>query len=176
MIHNKTIRSATPEDASRIAEIHIAAWRAAYTHFIPQDVLDHLDHAEWEEKTRNRISEGCNFLVSEVDGTTAAYALWLPFPRSIDWPHKNLISSLYCHPDFFGQGHGTALIRACARLAKEKGHTGMMIEVFKDNVRTLALYERLGGRKISEGTFTFEGKAYPDILLAFDDLDILVDG
>ena len=170
------IRPATPEDASRIAEVHIAAWKAAYIHFIPQVVLDNLNHSQWEEKTRNHISEGAHFLLSEAEGVTAAYALWLPFPRSIDWPHKNLISSLYCHPDYFGQGHGTKLIRACARLAQKQEHTGMMIEVFKDNVRTLALYERLGGRQISEGTFTFEGKPYPDILLAFDDLDALASG
>ncbi len=44
------IRPATFEDASRLAEIHIASWQAAYADLLPADFLDGLSE-ELEKRT-----------------------------------------------------------------------------------------------------------------------------
>ena len=36
------VRPARPEDARRIAEIHVETWRATYPGVVPQEVLDEL--------------------------------------------------------------------------------------------------------------------------------------
>src|SRR5712671_5908516 len=47
------IRSARPEDALRIATIHVDAWRAAYRGIIPDEYLGSLSieerHAAWQQ-------------------------------------------------------------------------------------------------------------------------------
>lgn len=49
------IRLAEPADAKAIAAIQIAAWRAAYGHFLPARFLDRLDVDDRAAQWQNRI-------------------------------------------------------------------------------------------------------------------------
>ncbi|MBL8067695.1 MAG: GNAT family N-acetyltransferase [Armatimonadetes bacterium] len=80
---------------------------------------------------------------------------------------QNTVASLYVHPDFYRQGLGTALLRACANKALERGHEGMMIGVFRDNVRAKNFYLKLGAELFKAGWFAVDGIKYPEEILIF---------
>lgn len=46
------IRLAVPEDADRIAQVHIASWRETYHGIIPTMYLKHLSHDKREQVWR----------------------------------------------------------------------------------------------------------------------------
>jgi hypothetical protein len=52
-----SIRSAVPQDATRIAEVHVASWRVAYRGLMPDNLLQQLDAESranvWRELLEN---------------------------------------------------------------------------------------------------------------------------
>lgn len=188
------IRPATPQDAPHIATIKIESWRSAYAHIINPQTLANLNHTQETQKFLDRIQNQEHILVAtNKDNQTVAYSLWiqlqshtLPQGEGLreghntktasltviqsDWPYPNMLASLYCLPAHTGQGIGTTLIRANAQLAFRNHHQGMMIGVFNQNTRAKALYTKLGAEFVKETTFTVDGIAYPDELLAFHNL------
>ena len=57
--------------------------------------------------------------------------------------------SLASHPEGRGRGIGTALVQAAEVLASQRHCRVLRLEVRCDNQRAIALYERLGYRRIS---------------------------
>ncbi|MFM9874155.1 MAG: N-acetyltransferase family protein [Fimbriimonadaceae bacterium] len=172
------IRPATPQDAPHIATIKIDSWRKAYAQIIRPETLANLNHKQETQKFLQRIIDKEHILVAtNPQNQPIAYSLWIQLPHSnfiqTDWPLQNMLASLYVHPNHTGQGIGTALIRANAQLAINNKHQGMMIGVFTKNTQAKTLYTRLGAQFIKETTFTVDGTAYPDELLAFHNLNDL---
>jgi GNAT superfamily N-acetyltransferase len=125
-----TIRPATPEDARKLAEVHVASWRAGYKDLVPDEYLarQSVDHryAQWQEILAD---PGNAVLVTgEIDGFIAFE------------PETREIRALYLAPAKFRQGIGTALLTA-AHDALE-GDTALW--VFEGNERALAFYARHG--------------------------------
>lgn len=167
------IRKAQVEDAEAIAHVKIQSWRKGYAHIISPDHLSSLNIKTESEKFRTRIEQGDFLLVAQVDDAVVAYSLWMPYPFNEDWPHKNMLASLYVLPEFEGRGIATALIRENANHALSQGHSGMMIGVFTGNSRAKSLYIHLGAEFLSAGTFEVGGIPYPDEIYAFNDLKSL---
>lgn len=57
------------------------------------------------------------------------------------------ITLLAVHPDFQGHGVGHALLEACIRVAKERKMTSIRLEVRRDNLAAIRLYEAHGFTK-----------------------------
>jgi L-amino acid N-acyltransferase YncA len=53
-----TVREATPSDATEIARIQLATWRAAYRDLLPAELLDALDESEAAATWRHTIEHG----------------------------------------------------------------------------------------------------------------------
>lgn len=168
-----TIRLVIESDAESIAQIKIESWRKGYAHIISPDHLSSLNIKTESEKFRTRIEQGDFLLVAQLSGAVVAYSLWMPYPFNKDWPHKNMLASLYVLPEFEGRGIATALIRENARHALTQRHSGMMIGVFTENIRAKSLYIHLGAEFWSAGTFEVGGIPYPDEVYAFNDLKSL---
>jgi GNAT superfamily N-acetyltransferase len=124
------IRAATPADARKIAEVHVASWQAGYQGLVPdwylaRQSVDHR-HGQWVDIL---ASEESSVLVAgEIDGFIA----FVPAQREI--------RALYVAPDRFGQGVGTSLLQA----AHAELHTGTALWVFEGNERALSFYARHG--------------------------------
>ncbi len=58
------------------------------------------------------------------------------------------VYSLATQPEARGQGVGTALLRAAVAAARRRGCRVLRLEVRADNAAAIALYERLGYRRI----------------------------
>lgn len=143
-----SVRSPTPQDAARIAEVHIAAWRTAYADVMPADYLAGLDAVRLAERWTEDILEpatGVTNLVGEIDGTIQAISTVGPFRDHalIDDPSGELWM-INAHPDAFGTGIATTLHRWALDQLRSDGHHRAALWVVDDNPRARRFYEREG--------------------------------
>jgi GNAT superfamily N-acetyltransferase len=125
-----TIRRATPADARKIAEVHVASWKAGYEGLVPDWYLARQSvgrrHAQWQEILARPSSTV--LVAGEIDGFIAFE------------PETGEIPVLYVAPDRFGQGVGTQLLQA----AHDALPGGTALWVFEGNERALSFYARHG--------------------------------
>ncbi|MDH3299763.1 MAG: GNAT family N-acetyltransferase [Acidimicrobiia bacterium] len=143
-----TVRSPNAEDAERMGEVHVAAWRMAYTGVMPADYLAALDERRSAERWARNITNptsGVTNLVAEVDGTIQAIATVGPFRdhKSIDDPSGELWM-INVHPDAVSTGIATALHRRALDQLRSDGHHRAALWVVDDNPRARRFYEREG--------------------------------
>jgi len=125
-----TIRRATPADARRIAEVHVASWQVGYKELVPDWYLARQSvdkrQAQWDEIL---AGDGSTVLVAgEIDGFVAFE------------PATGEIPVLYVAPAKVGQGVGTALLEA----AHDELQGDTALWVFAGNERALRFYARHG--------------------------------
>src|SRR5918995_519107 len=68
-----TIRRELPDDAERIAGVHVRAWQAGYAGIIPAEVLDRLNVNAWAQRRRD-WGTACDHL---ADGGRNHLRLWV---------------------------------------------------------------------------------------------------
>lgn len=160
-----------------MANVKVNSWREGYAHILNSTSLAELNESTSENNFQAEIESGAKFLVAIEGEKVVAYSLWIQLspdsPIENDWLYPNMLASLYVHPDHYGKGIGTALIRANAKLALDHSHSGMMIGVFRDNLRAKSLYIHLGAQFVKSGTWPVDGIHYPDEHYAFHDLNAL---
>lgn len=174
------VREATPEDAERIDTVADASWHAAYGGFLPADVID-AALREWYdvEALRAQVGRGV-FLVAEA---TAAEAKRPDAARSLDggrdagrvvgFAHADgtdddgpaALGRLYVHPDWWGEGVGTALLRAVARRLREAGHDRLEAVVFAENDVGLSFYRSRGFEERTRRTDNFGGERREEVVV-----------
>jgi ribosomal protein S18 acetylase RimI-like enzyme len=139
-----TIREATRDDARAIAEIHVAAWRAAYRGLIPDDYLASLSvdqrTAFWETIIAR---PGPRKLALAQLGEIAGFCLFGPTRDEAPGDIAE-IYSVNVHPDRWRQGAGRLLCEHAFREAAAREHSAMTLWVLKGNDGARRFYERLG--------------------------------
>jgi ribosomal protein S18 acetylase RimI-like enzyme len=140
-----TLRDAKPGDARFIAEVHVAAWRAAYRGLMPADFLATLSVEERTGMWANLLSRPSpsQLAVSEIDGALAGFCSYGP-TRDDEPPDVAEIYALNVHPDRWSQGAGRALCEHAYREAATRGHTLITLWVMSSNTRARRFYELLG--------------------------------
>lgn len=116
------IRAAKIADAQHVQKIYLANRKGAQA----DKVIEH-----WQ-KLLKRDKTHC--LVAEVDYTILGYVMFRH-----ETAHAVHISSLYVDPESQGQGVGKKLLDTIKLKA-----SSITLEVFKDNIRALAFYEKNG--------------------------------
>ena len=106
------IRLATPDDAERIARVHVETWRAAYGGLVPDALLDALSvpagASRWESLLRDGATR--TWVAADLTGFATAGP-----PRDDDLPATTTeVYALYVHPDAQRRGLGTALLSTAA--------------------------------------------------------------
>ena len=140
-----TVREATRADARAIAEIHVAAWRAAYRDLMPQDYLASLsveERAKMWEKTITRPGPA-QLALAELDGALAGFCLYGP-TRDREETDVAEIYAVNVHPARWRQGAGRLLCAHALREAAAREHTAMTLWVMSGNGRARHFYEQLG--------------------------------
>jgi GNAT superfamily N-acetyltransferase len=127
-----TIRRAAPEDARKIAEVHVASWRAGYEGLVADEHLARQSvdarQAMWEQILAG--GESTVLVAGEIDGFVAFE------------PGTREIRALYVAPTRFRQGIGTELLQA----AHEALDGDTALWVFDGNERARHFYARHGYR------------------------------
>jgi ribosomal protein S18 acetylase RimI-like enzyme len=153
-----TIREATHDDAPRIAVIVIASWRHAYRGVLPDAALDRDTHDDRVVRIRRRMDENWpTYIAGDIGMARLALV-----PRRGDAE----LEGLYVHPDGARKGVGRALVRHVATQL----YGALYLSALRDNVIGRAFYDKLGGRIVEEGTWTYDGIAYPTVGYLWDDV------
>lgn len=139
------IRPAAPSDATRIAEIHIRTWQAAYRGIMPDNLLDNLSLRKRLVFWRERLAAGdSTTLVATVDGLVQG---WLVYgtSRDADATAKTAeVYGLYVDPDAWRLGLGTALWHHATEQLNHGDIDSVTLWVLEANGRARRFYESIG--------------------------------
>lgn len=144
------IRPAVLEDATSIAHVHVASWRAAYPGIVPQSFLNSLDELQFTERWQTWLATKPEVAVyvAEENGLLCGFAsgglLQKPIPS-----YDGELYALYLLPLSQRRGIGRALFRRTVETLVSRGVENMLLWVLRQNTST-AFYERLGGEQVAD--------------------------
>jgi L-amino acid N-acyltransferase YncA len=140
-----SITHATLEDARRVAEIHVEAWRAAYAGIVPAAVLASLSVDKREAVWCKCIAQGKpELLVVRVDGDVAG---WLSFGRCRDDGSADTqaeVWAIYVRPAAWSSGAGRSLWLRARELMLAQGFESCSLWVLAQNERAIRFYGAAG--------------------------------
>lgn len=160
------VRRARVDDAACIAEVHIAAWTAAYRGIMADEILDSLDldrqTAGW---TRNLSDETSpmSTLVAVHEQRVLGFGGVCP-PRDTAEVLSQLpnasglgqLAAINLHPDVFGSGAGAVLLHALEDELQALGFTHAYLMVAEGNDRAMRFYAKHGWHR-TEIAHVFDG-------------------
>ncbi|MEN3939801.1 GNAT family N-acetyltransferase [Prosthecobacter sp. SYSU 5D2] len=146
------IRLATPEDARRIAEIQVEAWRVAYSGIMPGEYLQALQVEPREAVWRGACGqEGAPVWVgavktgAESEEKLAGFCHLRP-SRDEDGEGAAEVTSIYLLSDHWRRGLGRELLAAAMAFAAERDFVRVTLWVLVENLPAREFYEALGFR------------------------------
>jgi GNAT superfamily N-acetyltransferase len=142
-----TIRPATPDDALRIAQVHVISWQGAYTRLLPAEYLAGLDASARERQWQSVLSgEGGlgdrHVLVAEQEGRTLGFASFGPSEDEDADAGTYELYAMYLEPGAWGKGVARELMRTV--LAQVPARAPMTLWVLAGNERAQHFYRRHG--------------------------------
>ena len=149
--HDLTLRPAEESDAAAVAEIHLAARRAAA---MPPPVHPEDDVREW---LAGRLRSTDTVWVAEVDGVVGGYARFT----------ESWLDDLYVAPGVSGRGIGSALLD----LVKQQRPGGFCLWVFEMNTPARDFYARRGLIELEHTDGSANEERAPDLKLAWPGTD-----
>lgn len=166
------IRPAGLTDARGIAEVQVAAWRAAYRDIVPDDYLQSLSVERREMIWRQSIEKGMPEVWIAGDGP--GIVGWIAFGQCRD-PDKSgdtgEVWALYVAPQHWSRGIGQELWLAARGRLEERGFKEAALWVLKANHRAIHFYRAAGFypdertiRKIRLGSETLDEIRYETLL------------
>jgi RimJ/RimL family protein N-acetyltransferase len=142
------VRAATVEDATGIAEVHVAAWQAAYRGLLPQALLDGLSVEQRTTGWHRTISAAGRGVVHVATDREQRVVGFVHTCRSRDDDADDRtgeLTSIYLRPELWDRGVGSRLHDAAiAALAADFEEATLW--VLDGNARSRAFYERKGWR------------------------------
>jgi GNAT superfamily N-acetyltransferase len=168
------IRPATPTDAAAIARVRVDSWRATYRGIMPDAELDNLSYAEHTERWHRHLAdEGLIVQVAVTDdGRIIGFASGgCEVTDFSDFTGE--VYAIYLDPAYIRQGIGTQLIRAVARVLRDRGHESMLVWVLADNP-SRHFYEALGGEFLHDETIKVGGVDLVEWAYGWREIDVLV--
>ncbi len=161
------VRSAAPADAAAIHRVSVASCRAAYEDVLDdQTFLEVVNDPSRVDTLADRLesvatADGVVYLVAEREGALVGFVQCLHGDDRPDHVPEGeaYLKSLYVHPDSWGEGVGTRLLRAVIeRLPPDR--SGLRLAVLTVNERGKRFYESRGFERVDEGTFETGGVSY----------------
>ena len=143
-----SFRSATSHDASTVASIHEAAWRATYQGIIPHLHLQRMIARRGPRWWQQQIERGANLTLLVFDGVPQGYATWGQARGTWPWPAGE-IYELYVNPTFQGIGLGSRLFTAAKAALKREGLSKLVVWALKENETACAFYCGMGGAPLA---------------------------
>lgn len=153
----RLIRQAVPEDARAVAEIHVDAWRAAYSAILPEAFLASLTVASRQAFWAQFLANQSGDLLVAMEGDRMLGWINTGPCRDQDAATGDAeIWALYASPTVWSSGVGHQLwLSARARLL-EQGYRQCCLWVLAQNVRAIRFYKAAGFEKDDSPAKTFE--------------------
>jgi ribosomal protein S18 acetylase RimI-like enzyme len=166
------IRRAGPSDNVLLAEFGARAFRDAFgADNTPEDMEAYLRGAFGPDLQARELAEpGTTFLIAEIDGTTVGYA------RLREGTVQGVISGrrpieivrFYSATEWIGRGVGAALMAACLAHAQAHAHDAVWLDVWEENPRAIAFYQKWGFRVVGTQPFQLGDDLQTDLLMQKD--------
>ncbi|HEY8598694.1 MAG TPA: GNAT family N-acetyltransferase [Thermomicrobiales bacterium] len=154
-----TIRAATPDDVTALAEAHVATWRETYRGLLPDHYLDGLTVAgcepQWQRLLALPTAQRCVLIAEGSDGVIAGFASGGPHQGTLDYAGE--LYTLYLRQAYQGTGLGRALFAAIAARLREQGCPSLALWVLATNERARGFYAAQGGQLLREQAIVFDG-------------------
>ena len=167
-----TIRAAAVEDAPAIASVLVASWRTTYPGIVAQSYIDGLSVTERTEAWERRMRSGADAPETVVAETPTGALVGFASGGALRSPHPGFDAELYAIyllREVQAQGLGRRLAQEWAMRAVARGFHAALVRVLAGN-SACAFYERLGARRINDGTLELGGHPYPEVWYGWDDL------
>jgi GNAT superfamily N-acetyltransferase len=171
-----SIRPADLGDAAAIARVHVASWQSTYPGIVAQE---HIDLRSVEDRTRMWVTvlRGETDTVAHVFvgvGSTGQVVGFISGgPIRDPWPpFEGELYAMYLLAAVQRHGLGRKLIRAWAADLLDRGLNSAIVGVLAGNP-ACQFYERLGARRVRDGTYTLGGHAYPEVWYGWDSITSL---
>ncbi len=176
-----SIRPATLNDATPIAEAQVASWHSSYKGIVPQGLIERMTVEErapaWGRILMSLEESGLGTVyVCERDGDVVGFAS-MGVQREPELEGKGFsaeVTALYLIDDVKRQGIGTALVAACAQAAQDRGHSAMSVWVLDKNEAGRAFYEALGGQFQAERLSEDRNAPVDEVAYGWSDLSDLL--
>ena len=150
------VREATPDDTEAIVAVTAAGWRTAYRDIVAQEKLADLPLDRWRHEVHVgllRPVEDAFSFVAEINGRFAGYCfVAAPSREASLGPDVAELVAIYVEPDSWGQGVGTALMRAALERLTELPYDEVFLWTFKENAPAIAFYKGLGAVPLHDWT------------------------
>lgn len=146
------IRPANPEDAERLARVHIRTWQHAYAHVFPPAELAALSLEDRTRSWRTMLDGSSRTHVAESGGEIVGFASAGP-SRDEDGDGVGELYAIYVDPDRWGSGAGRELAAWADEALRAEGFVEATLWVLDDNPRARRFYEA-GGWRLDGGTRT----------------------
>ena len=141
-----TLRMARTADAARIAQVHLASWRATYVRELTPAFLKGQDVNRWIDRWRDEIAAGVIVILAEKDELLAGFVACGRARGGSSDPDEWEIYNLHVQSDYAGRGVGTALFLAAVAEGRRLGVHELVLWVVRTNAVARAFYERRGMR------------------------------
>lgn len=148
-----TIRTARSDDATAVADAHVAAWRAGYRGVFADAYLDGQDlERSRREGWARRLAEGLPtngnalnvVLVPEIDGQVVGFGHVGDEDVGDGEPSgRGEVYGFYLHPEAWGSGAATVLMHAC-EAAMVAHFAEAVLWTLYDTPRSRRFYEKAG--------------------------------
>ena len=139
------IRSALPEDARAIAEVHVQSWQQAYRDLLPQDFLATLSVERREAMWSASIAKSePSLLVAEQDGKVVGFSAFGPCRDDGAQPTDRELWALYLAPGQWSTGRGRALWLQSRKAMIAQGAVRISLWVLAGNQRAIRFYTAAG--------------------------------
>ena len=123
--------------------LHALGWRAAYRDSIPADYMAReITDERWVLLYKGEQPLCCaTYGPARVDQSAGDTICDFSSPDLAAWGE---LVSLYAHPDYWGQGHGSLVIEEVLNRVKATGCPGCFLYVLRENERARRFYEKHG--------------------------------
>jgi GNAT superfamily N-acetyltransferase len=146
--HAPLIRRADPEDASGIARVQVATWRATYAGILPADELAALDVEANAERWAGWIedaAEGTLIELAQQDRTVVGFACGtVARDADVDSAVTGELAALYVDPDHQRRGVGGTLHDRQLDAFRKRGLRRAILWVLAANETGVAFYRQRG--------------------------------
>jgi L-amino acid N-acyltransferase YncA len=167
------IRQANPEDAPRIAWVHLESWKTTYPGIIPQAYIDGLKVENgirnWQERLTE--AEGPVVFVAEDEAGIFGFAAGGKIVHPVNGFDGEL-GAIYLLATHQQRGAGASLTRRIAGALVERGFRSMAVWVLKENP-SRRFYERMGGELVAEQGIEIGGVTLPEVAYGWRDVRTL---
>ena len=167
---NIIIRSATINDAEKVARIKIEGWQTAYRGIIDSVFLDNMDiNAEIEKRKRN-LEEGASIVIAELNNEVVGFCLYRDYNENLEsFPNTDCeISALYIKSSLKRKGIGRKLMQYVIQKLQNQGKTQMILGCLTENYSSRVFYEKMGGNYLKTENFKIGNAEYEEVIYKFD--------